>query len=240
MNGKTMKERELLISDYVLGQASAEEHLHTEQLMVDDDDLNAEIQGLRERLHELDYTAKPELVTSDLWSRVEEKLEEKEERVVALDDYRTSPVARASSGYWRGFVTSAIAASLLFFVATGAFLTLGKTPEPVAIAILVDGKANPGALIEAMADNQVRVRPLVNINVPAGRALEVWTLQDPDEGPVSLGLLRTAADTTLTDFDLPRPNAEQLYEITLEPADGSPIGRPTGPILFKGFAKLLR
>jgi anti-sigma-K factor RskA len=28
----------------------------------------------------------------------------------------------------------------------------------------------------------------------------------------------------------------QLFEITLEPEGGSPNGRPTGPILFKGNA----
>ena len=34
--------------------------------------------------------------------------------------------------------------------------------------------------------------------------------------------------------DLPPPGPDQLFEITLEPAGGSPTGRPTGPILFKG------
>jgi anti-sigma-K factor RskA len=32
----------------------------------------------------------------------------------------------------------------------------------------------------------------------------------------------------------PPPGPDQLFEITLEPAGGSPTGRPTGPILFKG------
>ena len=36
---------------------------------------------------------------------------------------------------------------------------------------------------------------------------------------------------------LPEPKAGQLYEITLEPAPGSPTGRPTGPILVTGFAR---
>jgi anti-sigma-K factor RskA len=35
---------------------------------------------------------------------------------------------------------------------------------------------------------------------------------------------------------LPDTVADQLFEITLEPEGGSPIGRPTGPILFKGNA----
>ena len=65
----------------------------------------------------------------------------------------------------------------------------------------------------------------------------VWTLPDADTGPVSLGTLGMAADTRLAGPELPLPGAGQLYEITLEPAPRSPTGRPTGPILAKGFAK---
>jgi anti-sigma-K factor RskA len=35
--------------------------------------------------------------------------------------------------------------------------------------------------------------------------------------------------------DLPGPGPDQLFEITLEPRTGSPTGRPTGPILYKGL-----
>ncbi len=59
-------------------------------------------------------------------------------------------------------------------------------------------------------------------------------------GPVSLGLVDGASSTRLDAPNLPRPKDAQLYEITLEPAGGSPTGRPTGPILAKGFAKLPR
>ena len=38
--------------------------------------------------------------------------------------------------------------------------------------------------------------------------------------------------------DLPAPRPDQLFEITLEPATGSPTGRPTGPVLFKGNTAL--
>jgi hypothetical protein len=34
--------------------------------------------------------------------------------------------------------------------------------------------------------------------------------------------------------DLAAPGADQLFEIRLEPASGSPTGRPTGPVPFKG------
>ena len=56
-------------------------------------------------------------------------------------------------------------------------------------------------------------------------------------GPTSLGLLTPGETVTLDFAKLPMPLEQQLYEITLEQQGGSPTGRPTGPILAKGFAK---
>jgi anti-sigma-K factor RskA len=68
--------------------------------------------------------------------------------------------------------------------------------------------------------------------VPEGRAIEVWSLPSCERGPVSVGLRDRARTLQLSLKDLPRP--DQLFELTLEPATGSPTGRPTGPVLFKG------
>ena len=101
------------------------------------------------------------------------------------------------------------------------------------VAVLVDGN-RAGAVVHAFADGRVVLLPLTSINVPAGRALEVWTLPSRERGPVSVGLMDRARTLELQLKDLPRPGPDQLFEITLEPAGGSPTGRPTGPILFKG------
>jgi anti-sigma-K factor RskA len=42
--------------------------------------------------------------------------------------------------------------------------------------------------------------------------------------------LKLALDT------LPPVEEDQLFEITLEPATGSPTGKPTGPVLYIGKA----
>ena len=79
--------------------------------------------------------------------------------------------------------------------------------------------------------------PLEPAPPPSYDTDRVWTLPNVATGPVSLGTLPTTRDTTLAGPSLPMPQPGQLYEITLEPAPGSPTGRPTGPILVKGFAK---
>ena len=101
------------------------------------------------------------------------------------------------------------------------------------VAVLVDGNRT-GAVVHAFADGRVVLLPLTSINVPSGRTLQVWTLPSRERGPVSVGLMDRARTLELELKDLPRPGPDQLFEITLEPAGGSPTGRPTGPILFKG------
>lgn len=239
MIGETRLERELLARDYVLGLLSADEAADIQRLLLEDEALRTEIATLGKRLLELDYAAAPEAVPDDLWGRIEGRLGDQDRKILPLPSRKSAePMARV--GYWKGFATAAVAASLLFAAATGAFVALRPTPEPLVIAVLVDEEANPGVIVEAFGENRVRIVPLVDISVPPDRALEVWTLPDPETGPVSLGLLAASAEASLAGFDLPRPNVDQLYEITLEPATGSPVGRPTGPILFKGFAKTPR
>jgi anti-sigma-K factor RskA len=110
--------------------------------------------------------------------------------------------------------------------------------RPVMIAVLLNpADATPGAIVEAFADDSVRLVPLDRFEIPAGNILQVWTLPDPATGPVSLGTFSDPSAIRLSGPDLPSPQTGQLYEITLEPAPGSPTGRPTGPILVKGFAK---
>jgi anti-sigma-K factor RskA len=93
----------------------------------------------------------------------------------------------------------------------------------------------PGAVFEAYADNSVRILSLDDFEVPAGKTLQAWTLYDQSVGPVSLGTFAKSDEVRLKGPAQPPPKADQLYEITLEPESGSPTGKPTGPILVKGF-----
>ena len=60
-----------------------------------------------------------------------------------------------------------------------------------------------GAVVNAFADGRVELIPLTDINVPEGRALEIWTLWDRAVGPRSVGLIDRARSVTLNLRDLP-------------------------------------
>lgn len=143
-----------------------------------------------------------------------------------------------SLGALRIAALSGTAAAFAF--ATVAAVTVRHAQEvaarkPVYVAILIDDATRQaGAIVNAFADGRVEMIPLVDMTVPAGRSLQVWTLWNREVGPRSVGLLDRARATPLDLERLPTTAADQLFEITLEPSGGSPTGRPTGPILYKG------
>ena len=121
-----------------------------------------------------------------------------------------------------------------------------KLNYPEAVAIITpdilegarDGKSVAGAMVHAFASGRVVLVPLTTSNVPEGRALEVWTLPSRERGPDSVGLMSQARTLQLNLKDLTAPGVGQLFEITMEPATGSPTGRPTGQVLCKGNTAL--
>jgi anti-sigma-K factor RskA len=195
--------------------------------------LRALVTRWQQRFAELDGSAAPLAVPSDLWSRIERSLAEpRRAPVVAGPSFAER--LWTSLGFWRAAGFAGMAATLALVASLGV-LAGRATPQPVVIAVLQAGDATPGAIVEAFGDGTVVVVPLRELEVPAGRTLQVWTLWDKARGPVSVGLIDRARRAR---FEVPAYPArrEQLYEITLEPEGGSPTGRPTGPVLMKGLA----
>lgn len=217
----------VLAGEYVLGLLDERDSADIERRLAHDKDLAASIAQWRRRFDELDATAPALAPSPQLWPTIE--------RAIATP----APTARSpfdlwrNLQFWRGAAFAAAAACLL--LTTGLVLQ-GRRPQPVVIAVLEAQDSTPGAIVEAYADGSIRLVPLADIPVPQGRALQVWTLWDRTTGPVPLGLLDRAQNTVLSAAGQPVPRPQQLYEITLEPASGSPTGRPTGPILYKGLA----
>jgi anti-sigma-K factor RskA len=142
------------------------------------------------------------------------------------------------AGRWKIGAMLASAASLV--LATGLGWALMRPVEPMVVAVLLNGAGEPQAIVEDFGNDTASIRLLSDFSVPADKVMQVWTLPTREMGPVSLGLLQQAHSATLASPKLPPPHDAQLYEITLEQTGGSPTGRPTGPILVKGFAKLPR
>ena len=237
-----------MAGDYVMGLLDDAEHAAAEQRLDDRRRLRPGRQRVagtacRPRSHRRGNPPSPAL-----WQRI-------------ADATKTAPIdalpsARAALRgatlwddirFWRVAGIGGALAALLFAVIMIGALTTSRhlrndlialaQSKPVYVAVLVnDATKEAGAIVNAFSNGRVELIPLRPIEVPAGRTLQVWTLWDRAVGPKSIGLTGQSRTLQLNLKSLPETVQNQLFEITLEPEGGSPIGRPTGPILFKGNA----
>ncbi len=224
-----------LADDYVLGLLDTNEAREIEHAMERDPEMRAAIAASRDRFLPLDLSATPQPVSADLWQRIEAALPSQDnESPVTVRQVANDNSARR----WKFATFASLAATLL--MAVGLFYTLTRSVEPLVIAVLVNDKGDIQAVVEDFGNEEASVRLLADFAIPRDKTIQVWTLPSRDVGPVSLGLLDDGRSSSLQAPSLPKPRADQLYELTLEQSGGSPTGRPTGPILAKGFARMPR
>jgi anti-sigma-K factor RskA len=241
-------ERDTTAADYVMGLLDAAGEAAAAKRFESDPAFAAAVTVWRERLSDFDTFAEPVTPAPDLWRRIAETT--KRETISALPGARNAMLGATvwdNIRFWRAAgLTGSFAALLFAIIALGALTTSKELrrdlatlaqSKPVYVAILVnDATREAGAVVNAFANGRVELIPLKAIDVPPGRTLQVWTLWDRAVGPKSIGIMGQSRTLQLNLESLPETVANQLFEITLEPEGGSPIGRPTGPILFKGNA----
>ena len=228
---------DMLAAEFVLGLLEPDSRGEAERREVADANFARRVAYWRGRFADFDATADPMTPSGALWAAIDRNARD------------ATPAAVTSgpglmSRLWNSLLAlrlATAASALIAVVALGWAFTALKDAQtlaarkPVYVAILVsDATREPGAVVNTYASGKVEMIPLADINVPEGRVLEIWTLWDRTVGPRSLGTLPRAQSMQLSVEQLPPPGAGQLFEITLEPAGGSPTGRPTGPILYKG------
>jgi len=230
------EERITEASEYVLGLMDDAQMEGVERELAVDPALAREVAFWADRFEKLQGNLAPETASDSLWQNILARIDREEAAPnTPAKPALPAPIGRkAFSGWQNALLAACLAAAFGLGYVGGQIMRPGS--EPAVVVVLVDDESVPGAIMEAYGDDRVRVIPLRDFEVPEGKVLEAWTLYDADVGPVSLGTFSAARDLVLAGADLPRPQPDQLYEITLEDAPGSPVGRPLGPILVKGLA----
>lgn len=236
----TDRSLDILIDEAVLGLADDAEIARLDALVQQDPAVAARLEQARARFGALDDTADELPLPDGFWPRIAAKL-----ATVEVDDHAGPTLVadnviqlgplRRKINQWRGAALGSIAATVTLALFAGWMMF--QNVEPTVIAVLLNDQGEAIALIEGRADNTTKVTLLERANVPRNQVMQVWTKPQDDGLPVSLGLLTTGLSRTLVIDGLPTPTPQQLYEITVEPAGGSPTNLPTGPILGKGLAK---
>lgn len=137
-------------------------------------------------------------------------------------------------GFWRAFATASFVAAVALGVSE-----LRRAPErPAAplVVVLAGPDAKAALIATATRGNRyLTVKSVGNAAPPPDKAFELWAL--PQSGtPQAIGVIPPGG---LVRVPLVNPVEETLSNIpalavSLEPAGGSPTGKPTGPVLYSG------
>ncbi len=225
MNRPEGEARELLAAEYVLGALAPSARRRLERWTLVDPTLAETVRRWERDLARFGALAPPETPPVRCRRRLQAFLKsERPRRRLAL----------LAASLWRYTAPLALAVSL-FLVAVLIERVRSVERPPATIAVLA-GRHGHARWVVTMGHDRMRVVTVGRIPLPPRTSYELWFLPRPGAPMVALGLLPTRGLMTAR---LPRPvytrlARARLLAVSLEPAGGSPTGRPTGPVLFTG------
>ena len=229
------EQRRALIGEYVLGLLDEPEASEVRQLI--DRDRDAARMALDWERHLLDLAdALPAQHPSlALWQRLQQSL-----GWLPAGSESDGGLSRwwNSLGLWR-LTSVGLALLVLLSWLPGVLRDAPTGPSYTAVLQVPGESARPGWVITVDGDGTLTLDALVADQIPPDRSVQFWTLVDPKDGPRSLGLIEPGKAVTLSAEQIGAVQAGQLFELTLEPEGGSPLNRPTGPVLYIGRAVLI-
>ena len=228
-----MNDLDALASEYVLGTLGPAQRRDVQNRLAVDADMRAAVDAWEGRLLALTELADPQTPSPQLWGRIERSLNHQHRRAS-----RPAPTAQSWWNLlplWRGLAGAGLVATLLLGTLQ---LTRTATVSPTTYLVVLVAPQNqaPGWVIQANNPTEIQLIPLGVSQVPADKALQFWTKADGWQGPVSLGMVEPGHTLSVPLDKLPPLQPNQLFELTLENPNGSPTGKPTGPIQFIGRA----
>ena len=220
--------------EYVLGTLDAAQRRSIEARLLSEPAMRAAVDEWEQRLLPLTALTEPVDPGASLWRRIAASIAQ-----------TTRPQATPATirwwqwdslALWRGLTGTGFAAAAVL----AAVLVVREASPPAEsryfVVLAAPQSQSPGWLVQAQVEGRLSLVPLGIDNVPSEKSLQFWTKADGWSAPVSLGLVKPGEAIEIPVDKLPPLQPNQLFELTLEPYGGSPIGRPTGPIQFIGRA----
>ncbi|MFL9947736.1 anti-sigma factor [Paraburkholderia agricolaris] len=244
---------DMLAAEYVLGTLRGGARRRLQYYADHDAVIRQAVDEWLRRISPLAELAAPRMPSAAVWQAIERRLDLNSAREAARPRTVVEKPARPSGSifenlaFWRGWaigvtgfaVIAAVVAvrSLLPSAATTSTTpTVAQQPEAAVshVAVLNDKDTHPVMLVawdETHAT--MTLHPLAKVDLPAGRAMELWGI--PASGhPVSLGMLPDSANGKVT-AGQQKPERYAALAVSIEAPGGSPDhNAPTGPVVFSG------
>jgi anti-sigma-K factor RskA len=232
------EDRSIACAEFVMGTLSDEERAAFAAQMAVDAGLRLEVGFWQDRLLGLVRKVAAVEPSERVWQGIEAALpaEPTTTTIARPARQRASPPPWWERlGFWQAVSGMAMAAAVLL----ASLLVIRPAAPPTSyVAVLQSPDQRAGWVVQASEGAPVKLVALANPGqVPPDRSWQLWTKGKTATAPTSLGLVPGQGGLQVPRDRLPELGDEQLFEITLEPAGGSPTGRPTGPVLFIGKAQ---
>lgn len=222
--------RDKLAAEYVLGTLRGRARARFEALMRYDPPLRSLVTDWEDRLAPMAGAGTDIAPPARLWNALSQRIAGEARK----------PRWRESLALWRGLAATGAAFALVLAIVTGA----GPQAEPPMsmVAVMNDTQGQPAMTVSwpsmrAVRDPYIRIKVTQKHPTMApGTTWELWMLPPGEGEPVSLGLITTDVDQVmkLTPEQAARIESAWGIAMSIEPSGGSPIGKPTGPVVMKG------
>ncbi|HZZ05314.1 anti-sigma factor [Paraburkholderia sp.] len=244
---------DMLAAEYVLGTLRGGARRRFERYADHDTVIRQAVEEWQRRISPLAELAEPRMPPAAVWDAIERRLgltaarEAARPRTVVEKPARPSGSIFENLAFWRGWALGVTGlAAVAVVVAVRSLLPAGVTPATAPtvaqqpetavshVAVLNNKEAHPVMLVAwDEARSTLTLHPLGKVNLPAGRAMELWGI--PANGhPVSLGMLPDSASGRVA-AGVQKPESYEALAVSIEAPGGSPDhNAPSGPVVFSG------
>lgn len=237
----TDEDIDALAGDYVLGALDSSERAAVATRRSREPELDAAIHAWEARLAPLNETTPPVEPPPDLLTRIEARLDAEAAVEAGRDAGAVVELAalRRKLRRWRRIAVGAMAAAASLLGVLIAREALFLEPPQRFIGVFAQGDVLPSFYLTLDLDARTLTLRPVGAERQPGKTYQLWIASDRlGPAPQSLGLVDDELKPTIKvlasyDTGLLR---QATFGVSLEPAGGSPTGRPTSPALH---AKLL-
>lgn len=228
-------EDDSLAAEFALGTLDPSERATLAARRLREPELDAAIRSWEARLAPLAEAIPPLPPPSDLLPDIFARIDGKAAgaTIIAGPDILD---LRSRIARWRAAALGAASLAAMLAIGIGVRESTRETPPHQFVAVLQKSPDAPAFAVSVNIDTrEFTVRP-VSATAPAGKSYELWIIAAKLGAPRSLGVI-DSADLThskkLSAYD-PAVVTDATYAVTVEPAGGSPDGKPSGAPVFVG------
>jgi anti-sigma-K factor RskA len=218
---------DFLAAEYVLGVVDELTRKRLDKRLADDAEFARQVTRWQKAFSGMDMTTQEVTPAPEIWRGIERGLHQD------VHSFAKTP-ARLRPATWLGWACAAALAGVLVFT----YLTKpDQTSLMQPVAVLSGAQPNEQFVVSVNKSASLIQVSALNVTLPQSKNLQLWLIKG-NNPPRSLGLI-THNDRNEFKLGSESLDNQSVLAISLEPAGGSKLAGPSGPVVFQGKISLL-